>query len=403
MERRVTAKNLPASLDYPEVRGLRTVKILYFLIFGAIGALFPFLNLYYYSIGLSGTQIGVINMVAPLVGAFSNVFWGMLNDRFGQIRLLLALATLGVIFAVLVLSLADEFIWIVPAVGMLSLFGNPMNSLLDSTTLRLLKDHPENYGKYRVWGAYGFIISSSLTGFILEDLGNGWMFWLYAGAMVGFLVTSLTLPPQPATLVHASLLRDMRAMVRRPAWLVFAACVFLTWFAVFGGFVFIGVTMKAMGGGNQLVGLAATVAAVAELPVLPRSDKFLKRFGAGGLMAIGMFGYAVREALYAVMQAPTWPLVINAMQAVTYVPFWVGSVAYANELAPPELKSTSQGMMFMVMNLSNVAGALVSGWLFDLVGPRGLYAFLSAVCLAAFFLFLLGQRLVKRQAEAALP
>lgn len=120
-------------------------------------------------------------------------------------------------------------------------------------------------------------------------------------------------------------------------------------------------------------------------------------------MAIGMLGYAVREALYAVMQAPTWALAINAMQAVTYVPFWVGSVAYANELAPPELKSTSQGMMFMVMNLSNVAGALVSGWLFDLVGPRGLYAFLSAVCLLAFFLFVLGQRIVKRQAEAALP
>lgn len=403
MERRVTAEPLSPSPAIQQLRGLRTVKILYFLIFGAIGALFPFLNLYYYTIGLSGTQIGLINTVAPMVGAFSNVFWGMLNDRFGQIRFLLALATLGAIFAVLVLSFADEFIWIVPAVAMLSLFGNPMNSLLDSTTLRLLGDHPEDYGKYRVWGAYGFIITSSITGFILESFGNGWMFWMYAGTMVGFLVTSLTLPAQPAALMHVSLLRGMGAMVRRPAWLVFAASLFLTWFAVFGGFIFIGVTMKMMGGGNQLVGLASTVAAVAELPVLLNSPKFLKRFGAGGLMAIGMLGYAVREALYAIMQAPTWALAINAMQAVTYVPFWVGSVAYANELAPPELKSTSQGMMFMVMNLSNVAGALVSGWLFDLVGPRGLYAFLSAVCLVAFFLFVLGQRIVNRQAEAALP
>lgn len=397
----MTAAILTKSVTTAHQRGLRTVKILYFLIFAAIGALFPFLNLYYYNIGLSGTQIGLINTLAPLVGAFSNVFWGMLNDRFGRIRLWLMLTTIGAICMVLLLSLGDTFTWIILSAGMLSLFGNPMNSLLDSTTLRLLGDRPEEYGRYRLWGAYGFIITSSITGFILESMGMQWMFWLYAGTMVLFLITTFGLPAQPPPHVGVALLRGMNAMIRRPAWLVFAASLFLTWFAVFGGFIFIGVTMKQLGGGNQLVGLASTVAAVAEIPVMLNSSKLLRRFGARGMMAIGMVGYILREAFYALMQAPAWALLINLMQAVTYVPFWLGSVAYSNELAPPELKSTSQGMLFMVMNLANVAGALFSGWMFDLVGSRGLYATLSVICLLAFLLFWMGSRFVTRKSAYA--
>ena len=378
-------------------RGLSTVKGLYFLVFAAIGALFPFLNIYYYGIGLSGTQIGLINTVAPLVGAFSAVFWGMLNDRMGKIRLLLTLSTLGVIGAVLALSQSNVFFWILPMAAIVSLFGSPMNSLLDSTTLRLLGDRSEEYGRYRIWGAYGFIITSSITGFILERLGMGWMFYLYAGSMLLFLITVQRLPSQPPARLRVSIVKGMNGMIRRPAWLIFAASVFLVWFAVTGGFIFIGVTVKNMGGGNQLVGLASTAAAIAEIPIMLKSSALLRKFGASRLVGFSMLTYALREGLYAVMPSPIWVLFINLLQAVTYVPLWLGSVAYARELAPDELRSTSQGLLFMVMNLANVLGAMISGYLFDTIGSHGLFTVLSMICVAAFALFTLGQALIQRK------
>jgi PPP family 3-phenylpropionic acid transporter len=97
------------------------------------------------------------------------------------------------------------------------------------------------------------------------------------------------------------------------------------------------------------------------------------------------------------MQSPAWVLVINMMQAVTYVPFWLGSVSHSMELAPQELKSTSQGLLLMVMNLSNVLGALACGWLFDHVGPRNLFAILAGVCLSAFVLFIQGNKYLNRR------
>lgn len=391
----------PVAHNSAQRRGLITAKALYFLIFAAIGALFPFLNLYYYDIGLSGTQIGLVNTLSPLVGAFSAVIWGMINDRIGRIRLLLSIATLGVIGVVLALSQAVTFWWILPNAALVSLFGSPMNSLLDSTTLRLLGERSAEYGRQRLWGAFGFILTSSLTGIILERAGKGWMFYIYAGCMVFFILTVQFLPAQPPGYLGVSLWRGVSGMVRRPAWLLFAASVALCWFSVTGGFIFIGVTMRTLGGGNELVGLASTFSAVAEIPVMFKGSSFLRRFGAGRLVGFSMLMYGLREALYAGMLAPTWALGINLMQAVTYVPFWLGSVAYASELAPDELKSTSQGLLFMVMNLANVLGSLVSGLLFDQFGARGLYSVLAAACLAAFALFSFGQARMRRQERLA--
>jgi MFS transporter, PPP family, 3-phenylpropionic acid transporter len=395
----LTAGTLPITLPSTQKRGIRTVKTLYFLIFAAIGAFFPFLNIYYYSIGLSGTQIGLINTLAPLVGAFSAVIWGMVNDRYGRIRLLLTFITMGVIGMVLLLSRAGIFWLILPTAGLLSLFGSPMNSLLDSTTLRLLGDRKEDYGRCRIWGAYGFILTSSLTGFLLARAGMVWIFYFYAGSMALFLLAVQWLPTQPPAKYGLSILKGVNVLVRNPSWLIFAASVFLTWMAVMGGFIFVGVTMKQMGAGTQLIGLASTAAAVAEIPVMYRSSSLLKRFGATRLVSFGILMYGVREGMYAIMQAPIWVPFINLLQAVTYVPFWIGSVAYASELAPDELKSTSQGLLFMVMNLSNVLGALVSGWLFDHIGPRGLYTFLMGLCLTSFALFTFGRFSMERKME----
>jgi predicted MFS family arabinose efflux permease len=142
-------------------------------------------------------------------------------------------------------------------------------------------------------------------------------------------------------------------------------------------------------------------AALAEIPVMLNGPRLLKRFRAGQLVGFAMLMYVVREALYAVMQAAWWVVPINLMHLLTYGPLWIGNVAYANELAPDELKSTSQGMLFMIMNLATVLGAFVSGRLFDLIGARGLYAVLAGVCLAAFLIFTLGQRMLRKNGATA--
>jgi len=152
-----------------------------------------------------------------------------------------------------------------------------------------------------------------------------------------------------------------------------------------------------MGGSDRLIGLNWAVAATVELPAMWSSAFLLRRIGALRLINIGFIGYFFRILFLGLIPAPEWVVAVNVVHVFSYVPILIGSVAYSNELAPPELKATAQGLLFAVMSLGSVFGALVGGWLFDRLGPAGLFRSLSLVALAGFFLFRLGHWVLSRR------
>jgi len=82
---------------------------------------------------------------------------------------------------------------------------------------------------------------------------------------------------------------------------------------------------------------------------------------------------------------------INAINGPGYVLYWTSAVTYASKMAPPSLAATSMAMFNSTISLAGMVSSLVSGALFDLAGPHGVFYVLAAFCLAAFILFFLGQ------------
>jgi MFS transporter, PPP family, 3-phenylpropionic acid transporter len=159
--------------------------------------------------------------------------------------------------------------------------------------------------------------------------------------------------------------------------------------------------MKVMGASESLIGISSTMAAASEIPIMLFSAILLRKAGALRLLAIAFFIYGVRAFLYSIMPAPEWVLFINLLNGASFGIFWIGAVTYANDLAPANLKTTAQSMMFSTINLAFVVGAVSSGWLFDQVGPAGLFQVLTVCCLLALLLFVTGHLFLKRRRPAA--
>ena len=373
-------------------RDLWITRFLYFFFYAAMGVFFAYINVYYSSIGLSGTEIGLVNTIGPLVGAFSTTLWGMVSDRWGKTRLLFSLAGLGVIVSGLLLSRMLTLYGIIPVVAVYALFNSPIIPLLDSTTLRLLGPRREEYGRTRIWGTAGFIITSSTIGWVYERTGLGAIFYALAIVMAFFVLTALGMSNQPVR-PNVSPMRGMGRMVRQPSWASFAFSVLLLWLVATGAITFVSVVLRDMGGSARLIGLVWTVAAIFEAPVMFFSGPLLRRYGPARLLAVAYTGYTLRIFLYGWMPAPQWALVINLLHGLSYVPFWLGAVTYASDLAPTDLKATAQGVLMTVMNLGSVLGALLAGWMFDAYGSQGMYYRLAVISLGALGAFLLGRRL----------
>ena len=272
------------------------LKSLYFAIWTAVGAFWPYIYVYYRSdIGLTGTQIGMVVMISSLMGMLSATAWGMLNDRLGRTRLLLSIQSLALIVVCLALSQIHSFTGILIASGLFSVFASPIMPLLDSTTLNILGARRDHYGVYRAWGTIGFVVTCTAVGFVIERTGMRLIFPVYAAGVLAFWLLALRLPNRPVVR-GPSRLAGLSQMVRRPAWLIFAISVFILWFSVMGAFAFLGIVVVEMGGTQRMVGLAATIAALTEIPMFHYSSRLLRRFGPARLLIVAMSVYAFRLA-----------------------------------------------------------------------------------------------------------
>jgi PPP family 3-phenylpropionic acid transporter len=375
------------------------IKIIYFLLFAAQGVYFTFINVYFAGIGLSGTQIGLINTVSPLVGMFSSPGWGLLSDRSGKTRRLLAIATLGVIVTSLAIGQVRSFTLLLVIVALYALFNSPVIPLVDSTNLELLGEHRERYGAQRVWGSIGFVITSAAIGLIVERAGIHFIFTGNAVILAGFIVALVALPERPVRL-GTSIWRGLNTMVRRPPWVVFALSIGLLGMANSGMLNFLSVTLRQMGGSDSLIGITWTISAVAEMPIMILSAVLLKRFGARRLISIAIFVYGLRLVLYSVMPAPEWAAWISLLGGLSFGLYWISSVTYASELAPDHLKATSQGLLVAVTSLAGIIGATLAGWLFDQVGPFMMFRILAGFCVLALILLIVSQLLMTRRHAA---
>jgi len=392
--------NVPdKSAAAPQPTSLLPLKTLYFIYYAGLGTYSTFIGVYYASLGLSGTQIGLINTVIPIVGMFSGPLWGMLSDRSGKTRALLMLAVLGLIASTLALSEASSFTMILPVVGIFALFNTTLMPLLDSTTLSVLGEQRERYGSQRVWGSIGFIATSAVIGLLLERTGLHTIFYTFAFANLCFLVALIRLPERKVHLPQ-SMLTGLTQMVRQPPWLLFAMCIVLLGLATSGMYSFLSLTIKKQGGSDALIGIVWMLSAIVEMPFMALSAPLLSRFGSRRLMAVALLAFAVRMLLYGLMPAPEWAAGISIVAGTSFGLYSIAVVNYANELAPENLKATSQGLVVALTSLSAIAGAPFSGWLFDQVGPSNMFLILAGCCLLALLFFGAGRVLINRQAAA---
>ena len=374
-------------------RHLRVVWFLFFFQFAGVGVFLTFINVFLHNAGLSGTQIGMIGTLAALSGMVSATLWGYLSDRTGRTRLILIFGTLVAAFFAQLYPTAVDFGGFVLFACLFSFFNSAGATLVDSLTLSLLGDRREDYGRYRLGGTFGYILSTSLSGLYYERVGLQALFPTFAVTCLGFIIAALFLPSRPVKRqVQSSIsANSILTMMRQPAWMILVTMVFLLWMSSSGANGFISIAIKNMGGSDALVGLTFTAPAIAELPFMAYSAYFIRRFGPARLLWVATAGYILRFILYSLIPGPGWAPFINAYAGPIYVLYWNSTINIANRMAPPGLAATAQGLIVSATSLASVVGALLSGWLFDQLGASGLFLCMSGACFLAFAIYTTGQ------------
>ena len=364
----------------------------YFVYYGAISILFPFLALFYQSRGLTGGQIGLLAAISPIIAFFGAPLWTGAADASHRHKPAAMLSILGVVVVAFIFPGVASFGGLLLMVGLYAFFGSPTGSLVDSAVLTLLGDRKERFGRIRLWGTIGYGVVAPFAGSLIGRLGLKWAFWGYAILMLcGLLI--ITQIPFRQSRSSGSFLGGMRLLFANRPWMLFLVMVFIAGIgmATINNYLFI--YMQSLGASKTIMGIALTCSTLSEIPAMFFSDRLLRRFGARGMLVIAMTTIGLRLIGYSLTTWPWVVLLIQLSHGLTFAAIYTAGVHYADQIAPPGLKATTQGMFNgTLFGFGSGAGGLLGGLLLDRFSPGGMYAFAGTLVLVGLIVFLLIER-----------
>ena len=363
-----------------------TMKAVYFIYYAAAASLIPFLTLYYQGLGLTGREIGILTGIAPLMTLLGASIWSVLADLTQKHRVLFLVAIGGTWGSVFLLSQLNTFLWLIPAVVAYAFFVAPLMPLVDNTVMVLLGKEKDAYGRYRVWGAYGWGIAAAIMGWVLQQAELHWIFSSYLTLLLVLFAIALRLPIQP-TSRQSNFWHGFKQLITNRRWLLFLAVALIEGMSlgIFLNYLFL--HLEDMGASRTVMGLSLTVATLSEIPIFLNSRRLL-RGGAPFLLAVSLAIMVVRSFAYANMTAAWQVLLISLLHGPTFSAMWSAGVAYADETAVPGLSTTAQGIFNgTVLGLGSALGAVIGGFLYESSGAVVAFQWAGWATLAALILF----------------
>jgi PPP family 3-phenylpropionic acid transporter len=345
----------------------------YFLLFAAIASVGPFLVLYYQGLGFTGTQIGLLTGITPLITFVSAPLWTGLADTLRRHRLMMSLAIIGGGTALFLFPLPNAFGPVLLIAASLSFLTAPVTPFADSATMFMLGDEKEMYARIRIGGTIGFGLAAPVAGVLVQNYGLRSAFWASATLfLLGFIVSQKLIFGQSTADSPAG--GRVRTLLTNPRWLLFLIVAFAggAASAVSNNYFF--PYMKELGAHESTMGLALTVGTIAEIPILFFGNRLIKRLGSYGLLMLSLVVAGLRLLLFAACGMPDLVLFIQLFNGLTFSTMWVAGVSYADEHAPAGMSATAQGLFSaMVLGFGSAVGGFIGGPLLERLGGRGLF------------------------------
>src|SRR5579859_1183714 len=150
--------------------------LFYFGFFGAAAVYMPFLGVFFAARHLSGSEIGLLSAIGPLMAVLVTPGLASQADRRGWRVRMLCLGLAGTAIGLLLLPIPTSFggLWLI--VTLLALVGSPVVPLADGLVVQLAARQGLAYGKMRLWGSLSWAVVAAAGGALWQQWGAGLMF-----------------------------------------------------------------------------------------------------------------------------------------------------------------------------------------------------------------------------------
>ncbi|MEW6693620.1 MAG: MFS transporter [Pseudomonadota bacterium] len=376
-----------ASADAPRVRGLWPFAALSAGYFAHIGFFNPYLPLWLQALGYSLWAIGLLTALQSATRLFAPYLWGWLSDRSGEpVRWLRVCAVMS-----LVLSLGLWWqpvpVWLPLVLLLLFTHTSAMMPLSETVLAHAVSAtggfDARRYGRVRLWGSLGFLVTVLAAGAWFERHGLG-SFPFWANATLVLVVAAVWAMPRWREAPHPHGASGVRVwpVLRQPVVAWFFVALFWHVLAHVFIYIFFSLYLDHLGYGKGVIGALWATAVVVEIGWFFTQGRWLPR------LAMGQWLVLASALTVARMAATAWgaawlPVLVLAqcVHAIGFAAHHSVCIALINRHFPGRLRARGQALYSLVgYGCSGVVAGALGGW----ISSRwGLHAVFVAGMLAA--------------------
>lgn len=378
--------------------------------YGAIGLFNPYFPLWLNHLGYSTLVIGAFASLQSWTRIVAPYGWGWLADHGGRRVALLRLAcTLSALAAAALWLVRDAGAWPLAAVvAALFLANGAVTPIGEALLLKQLHGahglDARRYGRVRMWGSVGFIVSVLAFGVLLELAGIQTL-PLFTGALFALLAwAAWALPRQHEAGPAAAQPRaDIRPVLRRPELRWFFAGVMLTVLAHTALYAFFSLYLRQLGYDKPAVGLLWAVSVAGEIAFFALAGRHFGRLDDYRWLVLAAGVTALRFAATAAFGDV--PAVLVAAQLTHVVTFAAQHMACTSVIArhfPDRLRTRGSALYTTLgYGVPGVVGGFAGGLLSQAFGLAAVFWAASLVALASAGCCVMAARAAARDTAAA--
>jgi PPP family 3-phenylpropionic acid transporter len=341
----------------------------YFFYFAFVGAFAPFFTLYLNDVGLSAWEMGVMMSVPQVMRMVAPNLWGWLADYLGHRVAIVRMAALFSALGFAGFFFTRDYHGMLVAMALVWFFWSAALPLVEAMTLDRLAEHPDRYGRVRLWGSVGFIVSVMVIGALLDYLPIAALLWAILAILASVLATAMTLPD--AKVGADGTAPPLGGLLKRPAVVaLLAACFFMS---VAHGplYVFYSVHLDNHGYDKLAIGLFWSLGVLAEIGVFMAMPRLLRWVSLRQIL-LASFALAVLRFLLIGWGAdsPLLLLIAQVLHGATFGAYHAAAMAVLTRWFVSQQQARIQGIYGSIsFGAGGMVGGLISGAAWGSLGP----------------------------------
>ena len=354
-----------------------------------IGFVNPYLPLWLKEVGLGVFDIGLLIAVQSATRLFAPYAWGAISDRTGERVKLLRIGAAVALLASIGLFFNFGFAWLATVLLVMFTHTSAMTAMNEAAMSHLVSTggafDARRYGRMRLWGSLGFLVTVFMAGAWFEHFGIG-HFPMWTTLTLGIVLIAASRLPDLKEAPHPHETQPaIWPVLRSPPVRWLFASIFFHVLAHMSVYVFLSLYLDGLGYSKTVIGMLWAVSVVAEIAWFFTQSRWLHVLSLGGWLLL-CAGVTVLRMGITATSAAMLPLLVLAqlLHAVTFAAHHAVCIALITQHFPGRLRGRGQALYTVIgYGFPGVLGSLGGGWLSTHYGIAPVFIAATAISLVA--------------------